>query len=117
MTGTTDAEIGNLYKRKIKAEKLLLKRRNDGKQLVSALRIIAECFDEESPDAEIVKVESDKFWYSYRGQEAQIKDSRGERDPAIEFPQDAKDIATDIYALKQEIHELTERLNLAIECL
>ncbi len=112
-----NAELGSLYRQKRKAEKRLLKRRNDAKHLVEPLRILAECFDEENVEANIQVVKGEEFWYWYREREGLIKESRGDKDPSVPFPIEAMDIATDIYQLEKEIEDLNERLELAIGCL
>lgn len=112
-----DAEIGSLYRQKCKAEKRLMKRRNDAKHLVKPLRILAECFDEENEGANIQIVKGEEFWYRYMEREGVIKESRGDKDPSVPFPTEAREVATEIYELKRKIVDLTERLELAIGCL
>ena len=110
-----DAKVGALLKRKNRAEKNLTNRLCRAKQMVSALRILADCFDDEEEGAGIIRVKGDRFECTHSSLDG--NPSRVKKDTDWpEFPPDLREVVTEICDLQSEILDLSELLKTELNC-
>lgn len=103
MKRVSDAEIGSLYKEKIKTEKHLRLRQNEARQMIPALEKLIVCFDPDNPSRITGQSGDGHFWVD--GHEMGIK-----------YPRGLHDVVDDLVALQKQLDELEEQLKLAVDC-
>jgi len=110
-----DAKIGALLKKKNRAEKKLANRLCWTNHMVRALRILADCFDENFKDAEIVGVMGGRFECIHPEINTHPNRVYKEEDWP-EFPTDLKEVAVEICELKTEVVQISELLESELNC-
>ena len=110
-----DAKVGALLKKKNRTENKLTNRLCWANHMVHSLRILADCFDEDFKDAEIVSVMGDRFECVHPNVNAHSNRVYKEEDWP-EFPTDLKEVAIEICELKEKVVQISGLLESELNC-
>ena len=107
--------VGELTIETDRNEKRLNKRKCDAQNIVKALRVLADCFDEQKEDAYITQIENNRF--DCKHPDVPYHPNRVRKaDEFLTFPSGLKDIAVDIQELEDKIESSNRRLRAELDC-